>query len=96
MEYERTSMTQFAEIERLIEAGYRNRQISRALRCRRTLIADIRSGKTKRDVIGQAKKPENRMPPGWALRVDWGVVEKDLRGGFQIKRIWDESAAELT
>lgn len=58
-------MAQFDEIERLIKAGITDRQIAKALKCRRTLVADIRTGKLQRDVIGAAKKLENRLPPGW-------------------------------
>jgi transposase len=96
MEYERTSMAQFDEIERLIKAGISNRQIAKALKCRKTLVADIRSGEVRRDVISATKKPENRLPPGWALQLDWEAIEKDIRDGHQFKQIWDEVAKERT
>jgi len=89
-------MAQFDEIERLIKAGLSNRKISKALKCRKTLVAGIRAGKVHRDVISAAREFENRMPPGWALRLDWAAIEKDIRDGHQIKQIWDEVAKELT
>ena len=96
MEFERTSMLQFTEIQRLIETGQTNRQIARSLRCRRTLVADIRKGLLTPDRLARAKQPESKLPPGWALHVDWAAVEKDIRDGHQLKRIWEEVAETWT
>lgn len=96
MEFERTSMAQFTEIQRLIDAGQANRQIARSLRCRRTLVADVRQGRFIRDVLARVKEPEQKLPPGWALHVDWAAVEKDIKGGHELKRIWEEVAASRT
>ena len=96
MEFERASMAQMTEVERLIQAGVSDRKIAKTLQCRRTLIAGIRKKLVSPDLIIQAKKSENRLPPGWALQVDWVVVEKDIREGYQIKRIWEEMAIGLT
>lgn len=96
MEHERKSMAQFVEIERLIETGLSDRQIARALKCRRTYVANVRRKQVTQDLISRAKQPENKLPPGWALQVDWNSVEKDIRAGFQIKRIWEEVAQNLT
>lgn len=96
MEFERTSVTQFAEIQRLIEAGQTNRKIARSLRCRRTLVAQVRAGLFTRDVLSRAKEPSAKLPPGWALHVDWVAVEKDIRDGHELKRIWEEVAAPRT
>lgn len=96
MEFERTSMVQFKEIQRLIEAGQTNRQIARSLRCRRTLIAKIREGLLQPEALSRAKAQERRLPPPWALQVDWTAVERDVRGGYEIKRIWEEAASEWT
>ena len=96
MEFERTSVSQFTEIQRLIEAGQTNRQIARSLRCRRTLVAEVRAGQFTRDVLARAKEPSAKLPPGWALHVDWVAVEKDIRDGHQLKRIWEEVAADRT
>lgn len=96
MEFERTTVAQFAEIQRLIEAGQTNRQIARSLRCRRTLIAKVREGLLKPEALSRAKAQEQRLPPPWALQVDWTSVERDIRGGYQIKRIWEEAAGSWT
>ncbi len=89
-------MPKIAEIERLILAGQTDRKIARALHCRRPLIAKIRAGRLSGESLVRDKSREEKSPPGWALRVDWGVVERDLREGHQIKRIWEEVALELT
>ena len=96
MEFERTSMLQFTEIQRLVDAGQTNRQIARSLRCRRTLVADVRKGLVTPDLLARAKQPETKLPPGWALHVDWAAVENDIRDGHQIKRIWEEVAESWT
>ncbi len=96
MEHERKSMAQFVEIERLITSGLSDRKIAKVLQCRRTYVADIRKKQVTQDLISRAKQPENRLPPGWALQVDWDSVERDIRDGHQIKRIWEEAAQSLT
>jgi transposase len=89
-------MLQFTEIQRLIAAGQTDRKIARSLRCRRTLVADVRRGLLTPAVLSHAKQPESKLPPGWALHVDWAVAEKDIRDGYQLKRIWEELAASWT
>lgn len=97
MEFERTSMAQFAEIRRLIRAGQTNRAIARALRCRRTLVANVRKGVLTQNTLERAKaRGADRLPPGWALGIDWAVVERDIRDGHPLKRIWEEVAAART
>ena len=89
-------MAQFVEIQRLIQAGQSDRQIAKALRCRRTLVASIRGGALTQDTLSRAKEPGNKLPPGWALQIDWEAVEKDIRDGHQLKRIWEEVAEGRT
>jgi transposase len=95
MEFERTSMAQFSEIERLIQIGQSDRKIAKALGCRRTLVAEVRKGKVNFDILSNSKKRECKLAPGWALRADWESIEKDIREGHQIKRIWEESSADV-
>ena len=96
MEFERTSMAQFAEIQRLIQEGFRDRKIARSLHCRRALVAGVRSGELTSEMLNRSKQPESKRPPGWALKVNWPEVEKDIGGGFELKRIWEDQARELT
>ena len=96
MEFERASMAQIIEIQRLIESGISDRQIAKALKCRRSLIAGIRTQQVTPELISQSKKVESHLPPGWTLSVDWTLVEKDIREGHQLKRIWEEAASLVT
>jgi len=96
MDFERTSMAQIAEIERLILAGHRDRQIARMLRCRRILVAAIRKKRLTQSLLEESKKNVTKIPPGWALRVDWMLIEKEIKQGHPLKFIWQEFASELT
>lgn len=96
MEFERTTMPQIIEIKRLIQAGQTNRQIARSLQCRRTLVSQVRAGLLTFDMLARAKEPLARLPPGWALHVDWVAVERDIRDGHPLKRIWEEVGSPRT
>jgi transposase len=96
MEFERATMAQIAEIQRLIQSGISDRQIAKALKCRRSLIAGIRLQQVTPELISQAKRAETQLPPGWTLTVDWPAVERDIREGHQLKRIWEEVAQART
>jgi transposase len=96
MDFERTTMAHFIEIQRLIQAGQKDRQIARALHCRRLQVAAVRKGILNLDLIANAKKQESRLPPAWVLQIDWEQVEKDIRGGHELKRIWEEVALHRT
>lgn len=89
-------MAQFIEIQRLIQAGLTDRKIAKALRCRRSLVGRVRSGAVNGDLISRAHQTEDRLPPGWALHVDWESVERDIRDGHELKRIWEDVAQERT
>jgi transposase len=89
-------MAQFQEIKRLIETGHTDRQIAKSIHCRRTLVAGVRKGEVTAEIISRGKKFENKLPPGWALPLDWVAVEKDISEGHQIKRIWEEVAESVT
>lgn len=96
MEFERTSMTQFTEIKRLIEIGQTNRQIARSIKCRRSLVGRVRRGEVTEVIFLASKERKAVFLPSWALQIDWETVEKDIKDGFEIKRIWEEVAGELT
>jgi hypothetical protein len=95
MDFKRTTVAQFEDILRLILLGRSDRQIALSERCRRTLIADIRKGTLTKEELERLKKVE-RLAPAWTSTLNWENVEKDIRDGHQIKRIWEESAAEST
>lgn len=96
MHFERVSMAQYIEIERLIREGHRDRAIARILKCRRLLVGAVRKGVVTTELLTRAKSQEEKLPPGWVLGVDWAGVEKDIRSGHQLKRIWEEVASAAT
>jgi hypothetical protein len=59
-------------------------------------VAAARKGILDEKQIVTAKKQESRLPPGWALKVDWNLVEKDIKGGHEFKRIWEAYALDST
>lgn len=83
------------EIQRLIGEGLSDRQIARTLRCRRTRVRDIREhGERFGGAVVLA--PQEPPEPAWASRVEWTAVTSEISRGFEIKRIWEERAAEAT
>ena len=98
MQFERTTMAQVSDIERLIAKGLSDRAIARSLKCRRSLAASVRGGKVGKDqILLGMLKPE--MPVSirpWVQGVNWESVERDIRDGHQIKRIWEEAAGSCT
>jgi transposase len=96
MDFERATMAQVLEIQRLIQAGQSNRKIAKILHCRKPQVAAIRKGTLDLNQIQEAKKEGRKLPPGWALRLDWDRIELDIRKGFELKRMWEESAANWT
>ncbi len=100
MQFEKASMAQVSDIERLIEKGLSDRAIARSVKCRRSLVASVRAGHVGREQIlaGRLTPPptDATLARPWALGVDWDGVERDIRDGHQIKRIWEEVAIECT
>ena len=97
MQFERTSMAQFLDIERLIKNGLSDRAIARSEKCRRSLVKAIRAGEVTSEQVAQALgRTDARPQPVWVLGVDWEGVERDIRDGHQIKRIWEEVAESST
>jgi transposase len=98
MQFERTTMAQVSEIERLINKRLSDRAIARALKCRRTLVASVRGGQVgcKQILSGMLKPTAPVTVRPWVQGVDWESVERDIRDGHQLKRIWEEVAGSST
>lgn len=79
-------MAQIEDIKLKIEQGLSDRQIAKAVGLRRTLIAEIRSGKLK--TIPTAKFPR------WMEGIFWDLVIKDFRN-HPLKFIWEDHAKEI-
>jgi hypothetical protein len=87
------TMARVHEVLRLIQEGLSDRQIARALALRRSRVAEIRGlGDEAPTVLGTAVFPE----PLWTDGVDWEAVDREIREGHELKRIWEERAAERT
>lgn len=83
------------EIQRLIGEGLSDRQVARTLRCRRTRVRDIREhGENFGGAV--VLTPQDPPEPAWASRVEWAAVVSELGRGFEIKRIWEERAKDVT
>jgi hypothetical protein len=88
------SVARIEEIQRLIHDGQTDRFISRALKCRRTKVSEVRRAGAL--VAPSALVVATEAAPLWTARVDWPGVLKDIGEGFQLKRIWEEKASEVT
>ena len=87
------TMARIHEVMRLIQEGLSDRQIARALALRRSRVAEIRGlGSEAPTVLGTASFPE----PLWTEGVDWDAVDREIREGHELKRIWEERASERT
>ncbi|NJL25868.1 MAG: IS21 family transposase [Calothrix sp. SM1_5_4] len=93
-------MAQVSEIERLIKSGLSDRVIARSIGCRRSLVKSVRSGDIKSNEFVNGQLPAPPVDPAtvrpWVAGIDWECVERDIRDGHQIKRIWEEVAAPVT
>ena len=87
------TMVRIHEVLRLIQEGLSDRQIARALSLRRSRVAEIRGlGNEAPTVLGAAAIPE----PLWTNGVDWNAVDREIREGHDLKRIWEDRATERT
>ena len=87
------TMVRIHEVLRLIQEGLSDRQIARSLSLRRSRVAEIRGlGNEAPTVLGTAAVPE----PLWTDGVDWEAVDREIRDGHELKRIWEERASERT
>jgi hypothetical protein len=86
----RISMAHYQEIKRLIAEGLSDRSISRALHCRRSKIADIRSS-----MAADPSIPQVLPEPLWTYQIDWDLVRREIGMKHPLKFIWEEKASSL-
>jgi hypothetical protein len=80
------TMARIHEVMRLIQEGLSDRQIARSLALRRSRVAEIRGlGSEAPILLGSAVFPE----PLWTDGVDWDTVDREIREGHELKRIWE-------
>jgi len=97
MEFERMSMARLEDIQRLLNQGRSTREISRVLQCRKQTVIDVKKNLLTPKLLQAAKQTNQvRLPPAWAIELDWQVIEKEIHRGFELKRIWEEYAANVT
>ncbi len=85
------TVARFEEIKRLIAEGRSDREISRALQCRRMKVAEIRRGDARDPGL-----PKLLRGPLWAEQVDWEDVKRELGFKHPLKYLWEEKASSIT
>jgi hypothetical protein len=80
------------DIKRLIAEGQSNKFIARALKCRRTLVAELRA---KLDQPSEELASPGKGPL-WIELVDWKGIGEEISQGFELRRIWEEKASPIT
>ena len=90
-------MARLDEIKRLLSQKRSTREIAKTLHCRKQTIIDVKNGILTPERLEAAKLADStRLPPAWALSLDWQAIEGEIRKGFGLKRIWEEYAASVT
>jgi hypothetical protein len=72
------TVDRYKEIERLLAAGRGVREITRALKCSRRLVRQIRDG-----LHGPPDQPRSAADPPWMAQVNWPEVVHDLGLGHK-------------
>jgi len=85
------TVDRYKEIERLLAAGRGVREITRALKCSRRLVRQIRDG-----LHGPPDQPRSTVDPPWMAQVNWPEIVHDLGLGHPLKCLWEEKAQGLT
>lgn len=85
------TVLRFEEIKRLISEGLSDRSIARSMNCRRSKVAEIRTGKADHPAT-----PKELSLPLWANQVDWEEAKREVGFKHPLKFIWEEKAQGLT
>ncbi len=85
------TVDRYKEIERLLAAGRGVREITRALKCSRRLVRQIRDG-----LHEPPDQPRSTADPPWMAQVNWPEIVHDLGLGHPLKFLWEETAQSLT
>ena len=88
------SVARIEEIQRLIAASHTDRFIARALSCRRAKVSEVRRAGAAASSAALCTAVETF--PLWTERLEWAEVLKLVGDGFELKRIWEEQAREIT
>lgn len=97
MEFERMSMARLEDIQRLLKQGRSVREISRVLQCRKQTVIDVKKNLLTPEHLQAVQQTHSvKVPPTWTMELDWQLIEKEVRKGFELKRIWEDYAANVT
>lgn len=88
MSRRKLTVDRYKEIERLLAAGRGVREITRALKCSRRLVRQIRDG-----LHGPPDQPRSTADPPWMAQINWPEIVHDLGLGHPLKFLWDERTA---
>jgi len=91
MSRRKLTVDRYKEIERLLAAGRGVREITRALKCSRRLVRQVRDG-----LHGPPDQPRSAADPLWMAQVNWSEIVHDLGLGHPLKFLWEEKAQSLT
>jgi hypothetical protein len=83
------TVERYNEIKRLLGLSISVRQISKAMRCTRRTVRQVRDEETADP--GKEKVIDG---PLWALAVGWDTVMREVIAGHPLKLIWEEMAKE--
>lgn len=88
------TVARFEDIQRLINLGHSDRAIARTLKCRRLKVGQIRGGNAKHPrLLLEKTAPEG---PLWTQLLDWECVQRELKEGHELKKIWEEKVSKIT
>jgi transposase len=79
------TVDRYEEIRRLLALGRGIREITRALKCSRRLVREMRAG-----VKGSPGTPKVAADPLWMHELEWPAIVHDVRLGHPLKFIWKQ------
>ncbi len=83
------TVKRYQEIRRLLDLEISVRQISKAMKCTRRTVRQVRNGE-----LADPGKEKVIEGPLWALEVGWDTVMKEVIAGHPLKLIWEDMAKE--
>lgn len=91
------TMNQVTYFIQLLKVESSDRKVARIIGCRRSLVKNLRglSGNELEQKL-KLRSAHTAPSPDWSMIVNWSEVQSLITKGFELKRIWEESAQEQT
>jgi len=90
-------MNQAAYFTQLLKVEPSDRKVARVIGCRRSLVKSLRGLSTEEiEAKLKLKNISAHSSPEWSEPVNWREVIALIEKGYELKRIWEESAQSLT